>query len=148
MDPLTVLGLVSNIVQLVDAGISAVKVCREIYRCGATSEHLRITETSDQLQQCYSSLSDSLKPSQTLSHLQSGTDLNSLVTKCCQTARILHNELKSLQNSQGGGRRVAFSKFILSRRKAGEIRKLQNELDGYQKTLDTRVLVDIRFSYN
>ena len=60
MDPLTVVSLVSNIIQLVDAATSAATKCHEIYRLGAPKDDLHLASITEHLSQCYSSLSSSL----------------------------------------------------------------------------------------
>lgn len=49
MEPIAVLGLVANIVQLVDAAGKAFTICSEIYTLGETIEDSRMTFTSKQL---------------------------------------------------------------------------------------------------
>lgn len=148
MEPLTILGLVSNIVQLVDAGAKAAKVCQQIYKHGASIEDLRLADTSEQLHRCYSTLNSSLQSNQTPLTSQGAVDLKQLSEQCCESARSLHEELEALQKTQGGGYREALSKLIRRKRKASEIERHKARLDEYQKTLDTKVLVDIRQTLN
>ena len=70
---------------------------------GASIEDLQITYTSDQLHQCYTTLSNSVQANQTHTSLPSGIDLKSLSEECCKSADILHKELKALQKSGGRG---------------------------------------------
>ena len=146
MEPLTTLGLVSNIVQLVNAAIDAAKVCHEIYKQGASVEDRRIAYTTDQLHQCYTALSNSLASQQALPPSQNDIDLADLSAKCCQSSQTLHDELKALEINCGGGHREAVTKFILKKRKASKIQKLKDELNEYQGTLDTKVLANLRYS--
>lgn len=144
MDPLTTLGLVTNIVQLVDAATKAAKVCRDIYKDGAPNDHLRIKETSDYLHRCLSTLDRPSKPTESLSSSRSGDTLNDLSDKCCLTAQALSSELKVLQKSTKGGFRETTKKILGTYQKAPNIERLQKNLDSYHKTLDTVVAVDIR----
>ena len=50
MDPLTVLGLVSNIIQLVDTATNAYTLCHEIHKLGSSIEDSRLSYTNSQLQ--------------------------------------------------------------------------------------------------
>ena len=143
MDPISVLGLVSNIVQLIDAAASAFTVCCEIYKLGASIEDSRMSYTTNQLHQSYSALSDSLKQTGP-QVLRSGVDLTNLSLQCCETATVLHSELESLRKTPGGGFRDTISKALLKKRKAKEIEKIKNTLDEYQKVLDSKVLIEIR----
>ena len=144
MDPLTVFSLVANIIQVVDAATIAATSCYQIYKLGASIEDLRLADTSDQLYQCYTTLNSSLQPNQASSPLPCGIDLKSLSAECCDSAQILHKELKALQKSAGEGRRKAFTKFVLRKRKAGKLQMLKERLEENQRTLDTKVLVDVR----
>ncbi|KAL9624251.1 MAG: hypothetical protein Q9160_001498 [Pyrenula sp. 1 TL-2023] len=144
MDPFTVIGIVSNIVQLVDAATEAVEACHQIWKLGASVEDLQIAYTSDKLSQCYHALDESLAASPSLPRSKSGIDLEELCTKCRQCAQDLHNELKGLQKSPGGGRREAFTKYLQTKRKAKELETHKKRLDEYRKTLDTLILIDIR----
>ena len=146
MDPLSILGLVSNVVQLIDAAADAFTVCHEIYTLGASIEDSRMMYTSNQLYQCYSALNDSLKRNtNTGSHtLKSGIDLSDLSSQCCATAKTLHMELESLQKRPGGGLRETIKKSLLKKRKAKEIERLKSRLDEYQSVVDSRILIDIR----
>ena len=61
MDPLTIVSLVSNIIQLVDAATSAATKCYEIYKLGAPKDDLHLASVTEHLSQCYTTLSDSLQ---------------------------------------------------------------------------------------
>ncbi|KAL9108461.1 MAG: hypothetical protein Q9227_006795 [Pyrenula ochraceoflavens] len=144
MEALSVLSLVSNIVQLVDVSTKAAKVCYEIYKHGATSEDLQLAHITDQLQQCYSNLENSLQSSQAPPGISSSVDLKALSLRCCQSARGLRDELQVLQAGPTRTRREAVVKFIQRVRKASDIEKKKKKLDELQKSLDTMVLFDAR----
>ena len=56
MDPLSALGLVANIIQVVDAATDAFQVCHQIYTLGASIEDFRMSFTSKQLHESYTVL--------------------------------------------------------------------------------------------
>lgn len=64
--------------------------------------------------------------------------------ECTKSAGILYKELRALEKSPGEGRGKAVAKFIARKRKAGEIQKLKERLKENQKTLDTKILIDVR----
>lgn len=144
MEPITVLGLVSNIVSLIDAASRAAKSCYEIYKHGASIRDLQLELISNELQKCYSELNSSLISDSRIPSLQSGVNLNELGEKCWSTAHALYRELESIR-AKSGGRRETVIKFIESKRKSGKIERLRRTLDEYQKTLDTLVLIDVRY---
>ncbi|KAI4263815.1 MAG: hypothetical protein L6R42_001051 [Xanthoria sp. 1 TBL-2021] len=116
MEPIAVLSLVANIVQLVDAAGKAFTICREIYTMGRTIEDSRMASTSEHLLHAYDHL----------------------------TAEALQDELDSLRKSPGGGLRSTIQKARLKIIKAKTIDKLKLTLDEYQKTLDSTILIDVR----
>lgn len=56
MDPLSALGLVANIIQVVDAATDAFQVCHQIYTLGTSIEDSRMSFTSNQLHESYTAL--------------------------------------------------------------------------------------------
>ena len=56
IDPLTVLGLVANLVQLVDAAASAVRLWHEVHSLRASRNDTRMTYTSGNGDHCYADL--------------------------------------------------------------------------------------------
>ncbi|KAL8750831.1 MAG: hypothetical protein Q9199_006824 [Rusavskia elegans] len=116
MEPIAVLGLVANIVQLVDAAGKAFNICREIYILGETIADSRMASTSKHLLHAYDDL----------------------------TAKALQDELGSLRKSPGGGLRSTIEKVWLKKKKAKTIEKLKLALDKYKKTLDSKILIDVR----
>ena len=147
MNPLSVLGLVSNIIQLVDAAANAYILCSEIHKLGSSIEDSRISYTSGQLQQCYVSLNESLKQNGKANPkvLRSGANLIDLASLCCETAKELQAELGSLCKKPGGGLRDTFHKAVLKKRKARHIERLKQRLDECQKVLDSKILIDVRY---
>ncbi|KAI4220349.1 MAG: hypothetical protein L6R36_007688 [Xanthoria steineri] len=145
MEPIAMLGFVANIVQLVDAAGKAFSICREIYTLGETVEDARMASTSKHLLDAY----DELKMSTNASNSSSGTagtgdHLILLATQCSQTARVLKGELDSIRKAPGGGLCGTIKTAWLKKRKTKKIDKLKLALDEYQKTLDSRVLIDAR----
>ena len=146
MDPLSCLGLVSNIVQLISAAVDAFSLCHQVYTLGASIEDSQMGYTSEQLHQCYSALDNSLQRNVAsgLKALSSGVDLGDLVLKCCETATELQTELQSLRTSSNRGFRETALKVLSKKRKAKKINKLKSRLDEYQRVLDSKLLIDIR----
>ncbi|KAL8647838.1 MAG: hypothetical protein Q9226_006265 [Calogaya cf. arnoldii] len=142
MEALAVLGLVANIVQLVDAAGNAFTVCREIYTLGRSIEDTSLAFTSEQLHEAYGHLSKSLN--NTAIPIGSGINLMSLATQCCETAKTLQEELDALRKPPGSGVRATIKKAWLKKQKTKAIRKLKFALSEYEKALDTKILIDVR----
>ncbi|KAL8752288.1 MAG: hypothetical protein Q9184_005780 [Pyrenodesmia sp. 2 TL-2023] len=145
MDPLSVLGLVANIVQLIDAAGNAFTVCHQIHASGRSIDDTRMAFTSEQLREAYGDLSKSLKHGyNTAVPVGSGANLISLATQCCQTAKTLQVELDALQKAPGSGLHGTIEKAWLKKRKAKTIEKLKLALDEYEKTMDSKILIIVR----
>lgn len=76
--------------------------------------------------------------------MPSGIDLESLSAECCQSANIINKELLALQNFAGQGRLRAIKSLLTRKLKDGEIQSLKRRLEENQRTLDTKVLIDVR----
>ena len=142
MEPLTILALVSNVVQLVDAAANAYKVCHEIHQLGSAIEDSRMSYTTQQLRNTYSALVGSLQSNPNA--LRHNNDLNELALQCCETARRLQGMLDSLCKSPMGGKRESISEYIAKKRKAKEIAGFKSRLDDFQKALDSNILINLR----
>ena len=70
--------------------------------------------------------------------------MNSLNTECCRSAEILSKELLALKKISGQGRLRAAGSLLKRKLKAGEIQSLKRRLEENQRTLDTKVLIDVR----
>ncbi|KAL8942533.1 MAG: hypothetical protein Q9211_001344 [Gyalolechia sp. 1 TL-2023] len=146
MEGIVALGLVANIIQLVDATVKAFNICNEIYSLGASIDDSRMAITTTELNKAYDNLKDSLNRNTNTGHtiLRSGVDLTELSFRCCETATALNNELQPWNNLSGAGFRKTLSKVVLKARKAKKLEQLKRSLDEYQKALDSKLLIDIR----
>ncbi|KAL8976549.1 MAG: hypothetical protein Q9205_007460, partial [Flavoplaca limonia] len=144
MEALAAVGLVANIVQLVDTAGRAFTVCWEIYTSDRSTEDTSLAFTSEQLHEAYSDLSKFLN--NTVIPIGSGINLIPLATQCCETAKSLQEELDALRKPPGSGVRATLKKAWLKKQKQKAIGKLKSALDEYEKALDSKILVDIRES--
>ena len=145
MDPLTALGLAANVVQLVDAAVSAFNLCREIYTYGGSIKDTEMQQTASSLDQCYSNFLNSLQNASQAPGIS--PDMLDLGTQCRDTAKTLSNELSSLRESSSGRIKGTITVLMRRKKKAKVIKMLKARLDEHQKVLDTKVLIDIRFDY-
>ncbi|KAL8987643.1 MAG: hypothetical protein Q9177_003165 [Variospora cf. flavescens] len=116
MEPLSAVGVVANIAQLVDAAVNAFTACHEIYQLGQSIEDTRMDSTSEQLLEAYDKL----------------------------TAQTLQAELNVLRKAPESGLRATIQKAWLKKREAKTVGKPNLALDEYEKTLDSKILVDVR----
>lgn len=70
--------------------------------------------------------------------------MDGLSAQCCQSAEILKKELLALQKIPGQGRLRAAANLLARKLKANEIQSLKKRLEENQRTLDTKVLIDVR----
>jgi len=147
MDGVTALGLVCNVIQLIEVAWNAVKACDQFYKHGTTVEIQEMRCTSQQLGQCTSSLHDSLgKVPQKALLLESDVELTELSKRCRDTAETLEKELKSLESAPRSGRRAAIVKTVKASWKMSRIEDVKRRLDEYTKVLDTKILVHLRYA--
>ena len=149
MEPLTTVGLVANIVQLINAAANAYKVCHEIYELGSSFEDSQMSYTTSQLHRTYSSLDRSLQSSANIqdNNLGYDNDLNELASQCCKTARDLQAMLDLLRKSPGGGIRESSSKPVKKKVTPKEITRIKSRLDELQKALDSKILINLRHGF-
>ncbi|KAL9017282.1 MAG: hypothetical protein Q9185_005403 [Variospora sp. 1 TL-2023] len=130
MEPLSTTGVVANIAQLVDAAVNAFTVCHEIYQLGQSTEDSRMASTSEQLFEACEKLG--------------GTLDQIFQSRYQNNPQTLQAELIALREAPGSGLRGTIQKAWLKKRKAKTVGKLKFALDEYEKTLDSKILVDVR----
>ena len=137
MDPVTVFSLVCGVVQIVDTSMEVAKKCHELYKNGTSSEDREIEDMAKYLTDLY----------QNLDHrAQVGPgELQALCSKCSNTAQQLCTEVQKLKVSGPHRKRDAVVKTVKAVWKKSAIEEIQKQLDGYQKLLDSNILVDLRF---
>ena len=137
MDPYVAFSLVCGIIQLVDFSTKVVKKCHELYRDGVSSENKEAEEMVSHLTELRAKL-DFTKESV-------GEDLLDLCSKCSSTAEELVAELEKLKVDGPHRKRQSLNKSLKAMLKRNDMEKIQKRLEGYQKLLDSRILVDLRF---
>ncbi|KAI4216048.1 MAG: hypothetical protein LQ351_001544 [Letrouitia transgressa] len=95
MDPITGIGLVASVIQLVHSGINAAKACQQIYQQGSTKDLANVASTANYLTDLTSSLQQSLYSTETQSTSlsQEESNLIDLAWKCEKCADKLQHEL-------------------------------------------------------
>ena len=146
MDPITGIGLVASVLQLVQFSINAAQTCHQIYQQGSTSEHTDAAYTANHLADLTKSLQDSLNNAGTSKSALSKEekDLVDLGRKCEDCANKLQHELRKLQARPQASALEAARKAARSIWKKGSIAKIQEQLDGYRGTLETSLLYRLR----
>jgi len=142
MDPVTGIGLVASVVQLVTFGIGTVSTIREVYQRGSVSSYDDVDYTPNHLSKLTGSLQHSLQSCHTHSSAltKDEKDLIDLGRKCEECAHKLQHELRKL-NSQPRSSLLAATRItaraIWKRLKIDEISK---QLATYKSTLETSLL--------
>ena len=140
MDPLTAFSLVCGIIQVIDFSTKVVKKCHELYRDGVSSEHKEAEEMANHLTDLRAKLDF---PDESV-----GKDLLNLGSKCSSTAEELITELENMKVSGPHRKRQVARKTLKSMLKGSPIDRIQKRLDEYQKYLDSKILVDLRFVHH
>ena len=137
MDPYVAFSLVCGIIQLVDFSTRVVKKCHELYRDGVSSENKEAEEMASHL--------TDLRAKLDFTNESVGEDLLDLGSKCSSTAEDLVAELEKLKVDGRHRKRQSLSVSFKAVLKRNSMDKIQKRLEEYQKLLDSRILVDLRF---
>ena len=144
-DPLTILGLTSSIIQISDAIFKAIKKCREIYKNGSTADHAEMQTLAKSLVTLRQDIDK--RPSEGETDLSDGDrEILELSKNCTNIASKLVDELQILTLDGDGRPRwwQAVALVYKAWRKRGTLDHLQRLSKVYQKTLDSKVLSDLR----
>ena len=144
MDPITVLGVVSDVIDIIQTGIKIASDVNELYRSetGVRSRHQVIEQTATELSStCSRLLSDLGSTSNEQSFSPAETALRSIALKCNESAKKLLELLEKLKAKPR--RRDALLKTIRARWKRDQIDELQKECKEYQNALGTHMLEDL-----
>ena len=137
MDPTAAFGLVCGIIQVIDFSTKVVKKCHELYRDDVLPEHKEAEEMAHHL--------TGLRAKLDLPNESVGRDLLDLGAKCSSTAQELIAELEKMKVDGPHRKRQSLNKSFKAIFKRKEMGKIQKRLEGYEKLLDSRILVDLRF---
>lgn len=146
MDPVTGIGLAAAVVQLVQFSINAATTCQEIYQQGSTSDQIDADITAGHLERLTTSLQQSLRNTGTQSAglSKEEKDLIDLGRKCEDCANKLQRELRKLQARPQASALEVARKAARSIWKKGSIVKIQEQLEGYRRILETSLLYRLR----
>ena len=146
MDPITGVGLVASVLQLLTFSISAVKTCQEVYQKGSVSDYSNLDETTGHLANLTDSLQQSLQSSGTRFRAltREEKDLVELARKCEDCAKALQKELGKLQTKPRASTLEAVRLAARAMRKKSTIDKINQQLQAYQSTLETSLLSRLR----
>ena len=137
MDPITVFSLVCGVIQIVNTSMEVAKKCRELYKDGASSEDREIENMAKHLMDLHGSLDP---------RAQGGPgELQDLRSKCSDTAQQLCSEVQKLKVNGPHRKREVVFKTVKAMWKRNAIEDIQKQLDGYQRILDSYILVNLRF---
>ena len=137
MEPLAAFSLACCVIQVVDFSTKVVGNFRKICKDGSLSEHEEIKGLTRYLTEVRVKLG--------VTDHSSDEELFTLAAECSTTAQALITELEKLRVDGSHRKRQAVSKAFMSVRKKKCIDETQKRLGEYQRVLDTRILVDLRF---
>ncbi|KAL8962725.1 MAG: hypothetical protein Q9193_000912 [Seirophora villosa] len=141
MDPVTGVGLVAAVAQLITFSVDVTKTLQEVYEHGSVDRYKDVEYTSNHLQSLTQSLQQSLQGSsaQHPTVTSAERDLVDLSRKCEDCAKALQHELGKLHSQPHSSVRAAARQAARAvwPRKIEEIRK---QLDHYRSSLETSLL--------
>ena len=148
MDPLTAFSLACNVIQVVDFSMKVVVKCREIYKDGTSSGHKEIESMAKHLTDLFTDLDSASAvpnpgPMPRLYH--DDQDLRNLAQQCSETAKELTAELQKLSIQGRPRKRDIVRMTVKVVLKKSAIEDIARRLEQYRRTLDTRILINLRF---
>ena len=146
MDPVSAFSLACGVIQVVDFSLKITSTCRKLYKKGSFSDNDVIQGWAENLTKLCGELDRPVTDGASVDTLPANEqELLNLAASCSVTAHSLINELDGLKVSGPRKKREAFKQGFRSIWKKDAIEEIQKRLDRYQKTLDTRILVYIRY---
>ena len=157
MDPVTAFSLAAGVLQVIDLGLKASLMCKEIYTDGSLAQHRDAAELTTflgelshfsayqiKIKMTYTAESTGQleKSTQSVSRPVSEETKNVIEAskKCSAIAKELLAELRKLQSEPGDGLLQAIKKGTRAVRRKGAIKEMEKKLGKYQDTLHTRIL--------
>ena len=145
MDPLTALGLASNVLNIIDAGLKTYSEAKDVYQ--STSGISRRNELlqqnmidldtrCNQLLACVSQEQDPQRLS------DNELAVRNLTWKCAESGKKLHKLVNGLKAEKG--KMDSLFKAIKSQRSQRLFNELKKEVEEYQAALNSQILIDLK----
>ena len=148
MDPLTALSLACNVIQVIDFGATMIAKCKELYKDGASAQSKDIESMAEYL----ANVSTDLKLPETSPSAESAQQgcqedekLAKLAQQCSEIANDLIRELQKLAIQGTHRKRDALLKAVKESWNKTIIESIENRLEQHRKTLNTLILIDLRY---
>lgn len=148
MDPLTAFSIACGVIQVVDFSTKVVGKCREIYKDGVSSENKDIESMAKHLTDLSIELDSAnpvVKPGPMPQIYNDDQDLRKLAQQCSETAKELITQLQKLKIQGQPRKRDVIRKTVKVIWKKSAIEDIERRLAQYRRTLDTRILINLRF---
>ena len=148
MDPLTALSLACNVIQVIDFSAKIVTKCKELYKDGASAKNKDIESMAKYLANISTDLKipeTSLSADSAQQECQEDEQLLKLAQQCSETANELICELQKLAIQGTRRKRDAVLKAVKETWNETIIESIENRLQQHRKTLDTLILIDLRY---
>ena len=141
MDPITAFGIATGVIQVVEFSLQIASNCREIHTNGALHNNAVFEDLAARLKKMNIGLSQSLddtpKPIR-----NKDQQLLDIAVQCTQTADDLLCKLETIK-PKGSGRRETIKATLKALVKQDELDEITEELDRYQRLLDSGLLRQI-----
>lgn len=148
MDGLAAFNLASSVIQVIDFSTKIVVKCHELYKYGASTENKEIESMAKHLTELATDLElpNTIQSPRSAPQLyRDDEELVKLGQQCSETAAELLGEVQKLSIQGRRRKRDAFRKAVKGIRKQSAIGDIQRRLGQYRMTLNTRILVNLRF---
>ena len=148
MDPLTALSLACNVIQVIDFSAKIVTKCKELYIDGASAKNKEIESMAKYL----ANISTDLRIPETFrsadsaqQECQEDEKILELAQQYSETANELICELQKLAIKGTRRKRDAVLKAVKETWNKTIIEGIEHRLEQHRKTLNTLILIDLRY---
>jgi hypothetical protein len=143
MDPLTVLGLACNVIEVVNFGREILSLCMRVHRDGSPEPDL--AHKAAYLQSLFTKLVGSFRAAQTPNQLSKDQyGLQNIASMLLKTTNQLNQLIEDIRGGGASSRRAAVVytvKYLLRYRT--KIQSLEKTMVGYQNMLDSGILAHL-----
>ena len=145
MDPATAFSVVCGSLQIVEQGIKAVQVVREIHKSkdGLSEEYDMIASYAEALSTSYSQISAQLQSTNQTGLNTEKAHLKTVAIECGRVAENLGSRLEKLHKTNPRPGYKAVGQWARLQLSKDDIEKDRDRLDKCQKLLDTQLLVNL-----
>lgn len=139
MEALATFAVACNVLQVIDSGLKAIELCKEISKYGTSIDNLDLEQRANLVAEYSKSLQDSRR-NLAIAPTKSEAQLHDVADKCLTTASDLQNKLTKLRKGTRDGLTAGIKKLSKTWRHKKGIEDIERKMEKYQTILHTNIL--------